>query len=100
MTEGKKYDMYKPRWSLLPTNTVVQVVNVLEYGANKYGAENWKHVGNARTRYYDAAMRHMESWWKGETLDEESGENHLAHAMCCLMFLMWFDDLELGNAVT
>lgn len=91
---GRKYDSNKPRYSLLPTGTVNQVVQVLEYGAVKYEPENWQHVPSARTRYYDAAMRHIDDWWNGSEIDEESSLPHLAHAICCLLFLLWFDDQE------
>lgn len=89
---GRKDDSNKPRYSLLPTDTVNQVVQVLEYGATKYEVGNWQRVPDSRNRYYDAAMRHIDAWWNGEKLDEESKLPHLAHAICCLLFLMWFDN--------
>lgn len=88
---GRKTDQDKLRWSLLPYGTIVQVLGVLEFGAKKYSVGNWAHVPDARTRYYDAAMRHLEAWWLGQEKDPESGLPHLAHAVCCLLFLMWFD---------
>lgn len=91
---GLKYDSNKPRYSLLPPNTLLNVVQVLEYGAIKYEPNNWRHVADARTRYYDAAMRHIDDWWNGSEIDEESSLPHLAHAICCLLFLLWFDDQE------
>ena len=96
--QGRKDDSAKIRYSLLPVGTVNQVVQVLEYGAStKYEINNWQKVPSARTRYYDAAMRHIDAWWNGELLDLDKGDQkgshlpHLAHAICCLMFLMWFD---------
>ena len=94
VTAGRKHDSNKPRYSLLPTGTVNQVVQVLEYGAVKYEIDNWQRVPSARTRYYDAAMRHIDDWWNGSEIDEESSLPHLAHAICCLLFLLWFDDQE------
>lgn len=94
--EGKKFDTGKLRWSLLPEGVVEDVIKVLEYGAQKYAPDNWKHVPDSTTRYYDAAMRHIDAWWRGEAEDGETGQSHLAHAMCCLMFLMW---LEKQNEV-
>lgn len=85
---GRKFDSGKLRYSLLPAGTVNQVVKVLEYGANKYAVDNWKHVPDAKTRYYDAAMRHIDAHWSGEVNDSETQLPHLAHAICCLMFLM------------
>lgn len=89
--EGKKFDSDKDPWDLLPKSTVAKIVKVLAYGAKKYEPENWKVVPNARSRYYAAAMRHLEAWWNGEVIDVESNLPHLAHAACCLLFLMWFD---------
>jgi hypothetical protein len=104
---GIKFDGRKPRWSLMPKGTVLQIIEVLEFGAAKYAENNWQHVPNGRQRYYDALMRHIESWWRGEKNDPESGLSHLAHAGCCLVFLMWLDqsndknkqlDQECGDA--
>ena len=89
--EGRKSDAGKPRLSLLPWRAVQQIVAVLEFGAAKYGADNWQRVPGARQRYFDAAMRHLLAWWDGERLDAESGLPHLAHAGCCILFLLWYD---------
>lgn len=88
---GRKADKQKPRASLLPLGILYQVIAVLEFGARRYAVDNWQHVPDARRRYYDAALRHIEAWWTGEQSDPESGQHHLAHACACLMFLMWFD---------
>lgn len=85
---GQKHDQGKPRYSLIPSGSLEAIVDVLEYGANKYAPDNWKHVENARERYYNASMRHIQSWWSGEQNDPETGLPHLAHAVCSLMFLM------------
>ena len=94
---GIKFDDEKLRYSLLPPGTVKQVAEVLEFGARKYAPDNWKHVPNARARYYDAAHRHIEAWWSGEIRDQETGKHHLAHAVCCLLFLMWLDNGEIAQ---
>ena len=92
MTElGLKADNGKHRFSLLPKKTLRSVINVLEFSAKKYQPDNWQHVADAKTRYYDAACRHIDAWWHGEQTDPESGEHHLAHATCCLLFLMYFE---------
>ena len=88
--EGLKLDSGKPRWSLVPWGAMASVVRVLTFGAKKYADDNWKHVANARTRYYDAAMRHLTAWWLGEEKDPETGESHLAHAACCVLYLLSF----------
>lgn len=91
---GQKHDKQKPRMSLLPKGSLSAVIRVLEFGATKYQENNWKHVPEAKVRYYDAMQRHIEAWWNGEQKDPETGEHHLAHAICCGMFLWWFDDMD------
>jgi len=67
-----------------------QVVKVLTYGAAKYAPDNWQQVPDAKNRYFAAAMRHLSAWKQGEAVDEESGVCHLAHAACCMLFLLHF----------
>jgi hypothetical protein len=88
---GVKFDQDKPQWTLVPFKALDEVVKVLTIGARKYAPDNWKKVPNARQRYIDAAFRHMSAYAAGEKLDDETGKSHLAHAMCCLLFLLAFD---------
>lgn len=88
---GVKYDNDKPQWSLVPFKAMTQVVDVLTFGARKYAPDNWKKVPDARRRYIDAAFRHMSIYVSGEKNDKETGKSHLAHAICCLLFLIAFD---------
>jgi len=90
---GKKFDGNKPRFSLVPQKALESTIDVLEFGAKKYGAHNWKMVDEAKQRYSDAAMRHLLAYFSGETIDTESGLPHLSHAQCCLMFL---NEIEHG----
>lgn len=92
--EGVKYDSEKPQYSLLPKGVLNKVINVLGFGSKKYAKDNWMKVDNPKERYYNAAQRHITQWWEGEKFDKETGENHLAHAICCLMFMLWFDNKE------
>jgi hypothetical protein len=86
--EGKKFDGGKDRWDLIQHLSVEEYIRVLTYGAKKYGPNNWKLVDDHRNRYFGALLRHVWKWWKGERRDPETGLHHLAHAMCCLCFLM------------
>ncbi len=97
--DGIKYDGEKPRWDLMQWEPLEAVTRVLTFGAVKYDDDNWKRVPDARKRYVAAAFRHLVAYVKGEQLDPESGEHHLAHCICCLLFLMSFDngDGENGN---
>lgn len=89
---GVKHDAGKLEWSLLPWREVKQVVKVLTLGAQKYSRENWQHVPGAERRYFDAAMRHLTARRMGEINDPETKLPHLAHAVCCLLFHLWFDN--------
>jgi hypothetical protein len=88
---GFKADSGKPDYALLPWGPLEDVVYVLTLGAQKYAADNWQKVPNAERRYLSAAFRHLVARAKGEVLDPETGKPHLAHAVCCLLFLAWFD---------
>ena len=74
-----------------PFRALTQVVEVLTYGAKKYAPDNWKKVPDARRRYIDAGFRHFTAYTSGETHDPETGKHHLAHAICCLLYLVAFD---------
>lgn len=89
--KGRKDDQGKPSWSLLPWAALAEVVAVLDLGAAKYEPDNWKYVPNARQRYTDAALRHLTAWMRGQPRDPETNRSHLAHAACCILFLLWLD---------
>lgn len=94
--QGVKYDDDKLDWSLLPLEEMEDVVEVLMHGARKYPQpDNWKRVPDLKRRYYNAAMRHVARYWQGEEMDQESYLPHLAHAICCLLFMMWKDNHDL-----
>ncbi len=89
MVKGKKHDKGKPQLSLVYYSFLKEVANVRRFGNDKYiDPENWRHVDNKEKRYLDACLRHVFSYISGEKNDPESGFNHLAHAACCIMFLI------------
>ena len=89
---GQKHDTDKTDWSLLPMSTLEGAVKVLMFGEKKYSRDNWQKVDNAKNRYFSALMRHLVKWLDGVKIDDESGLNHLDHALCCLIFLRWFEE--------
>lgn len=88
--QGRKFDDGKLRYSLLPWDSIEEVVKVLEYGAKKYDVDNWKTVKNGPVRYLDAAHRHMAAIMNNESLDTDSGLLHAAHAATNLLFATHF----------
>lgn len=93
--DEKKKDHGKPMWDLLPLQQVGHIVDVLTFGAKKYGPNTWQTVDNATERYFAALMRHLVAWRSGQIFDDESKLRHLAHALCCLIFLSWMEDRRL-----
>ena len=91
-SKGVKHDAGKIQWALLPWRELKQVALVLTKGVKKYSADNWMHVPAAERRYFEAAMRHITARQLGEIKDPETKLPHLAHAVCCLLFWMWFDN--------
>lgn len=92
-----KHDEGKTRLGLIAPDFLEVVGRVLTYGAKvKYKDWNWAQ-GTKWSRFYDSALRHINAWGSGETLDDETGLPHLAHAACCLMFLIVYDKRGLGT---
>jgi len=85
---GLKFDSGKLDWALLPFESIEEIIKVLMVGAKKYKRDNWQLVDDGDTRYFNAAMRHITAWKQGEELDPETDLQHLAHAACCILFLI------------
>lgn len=94
--EGRKFDTDKLPWHLLPADAIEEIVKVLQFGATKYGDRNWE-AGMSWHRPFAALMRHMWAWWRREEADPETGLSHLAHAGCCLLFLLAYDKRVIGK---
>lgn len=90
MEAGKKHDEGKVGVHLLPPSPLIEIAKVLDFGAKKYSAYNWSK-GIAYSRVFGAALRHLWAWWRGEDKDPETGLSHLAHAGCCVLFLLQYE---------
>lgn len=93
---GSKFDAGKARIDLIAPEMLFGTAEILDFGANKYGARNWEQ-GMSWSRPFGALMRHMWAWWRGENFDDETGKSHLWHAACCLMFLIAFEQRKVGT---
>lgn len=94
---GEKFDAGKLRMSLVPPEALIEIAKVLTFGENKYPKRNNWRFGMAWSRPLDAAYRHINKWQRGEIIDDESLEHHLAHAIVNLMFLLVYEMHELGE---
>ena len=73
---------------LFPTTAIAQGSLALLDGALKYGRTNYRAIGVRASIYHDACLRHMTKWFEGEEVDEDSGVDHLAHAIACIAILI------------
>jgi hypothetical protein len=69
------------------TATALGSLGLLD-GMLKYGRSNFRAVGIRASIYYDAASRHLNAWFEGESVDPDSGLPHLAHALACLAIIV------------
>lgn len=92
--ESKKNDIIdgKLRWDLLPLDLVEKIVEIYNFGAQKYAPNTWQNLPDGENRYRAALLRHMTAHCKGEFRDPESGLLHAAHmawnAIAVLHFAM------------
>lgn len=84
---GIKHDSGKARVDLLPSSPLLMIAEVMGFGAKKYAAHNWRG-GFDQSRLIGAALRHILAYNDGEDTDPESGLSHIAHAGCCVLFLL------------
>ena len=95
-----KHDSNKLRMDLVDPLLDMEVAKILGFGADKYEANNWKtSIGTEdhepfKTRVMAAALRHISDYRLGNKIDEDSGMQHLSHAICNLMFILRYDEDE------
>ena len=91
-----KFDADKVRVELLSVDAMNEIAKVMTFGAKKYADHNWRNGFNW-SRLYGAALRHLFAHLNGEDKDPESGLSHLAHAGCCIQFLIEHEVRGLGK---
>ena len=94
--QAAHHDAGKPMFDLLPAESLAEIQLVMEFGAKKYGAQNWRK-GTCWRKYLGSAMRHLFAWAAGEDLDPDSGLSHLAHAGCNILFLLSYSKTGAGT---
>ncbi len=86
----------KIRFELVPSDALEEIAAVLTFGAAKRGENNWTK-GQHWSRYLGAALRHIYSYMRGENFDPETNRSHLAHAGCCVLFLLSYQLRKIGT---
>lgn len=79
----------KLQWSLMDTESMEPMIRVLEYGAKKYSADNWKK-GLPLRGVFESMLRHLFALMNGEDDDPESGLPHIGHIQCNAMFIAYY----------
>lgn len=87
----------KVPFSTVPSEVTAEVGLAMLEGALKYGRHNYRVVGVRASVYYDAALRHLTSFWEGQDTDPDSGLSHLVKCLACLYVLR--DSQHMGNWV-
>lgn len=77
----------KTPMSTVPTGVILELSVAMLEGALKYGRHNYRSIGVRASVYYDAAIRHLASWWEGEDIDPDSGISHITKCIATLTVL-------------
>lgn len=95
---GSRFNTGKTQWGLVDFESLEGMVKVLEFGANKYGIDNWQK-GLTTISIIESMLRHIFAFMKGNDIDSESKLPHTDHIMCNAMFLayMWRNKKQLDN---
>lgn len=97
-TEGETRIMAASGVQYLRADFITEMARVLAFGAEKYGANNWKQapMAEARDIYLNALLRHALAYAKGNQHCVKDGQYHLAQIAVNAMFLFYFD--KIGEA--
>lgn len=89
-TQATRDNKGKVDLTYLPREALEQEARVWEFGATKYGRDNWTKLwGDDTIRVCMAsAMRHMLAINSGELLDPESGLPHASHIRCNMAMIL------------
>jgi hypothetical protein len=88
MKRGTRLNAGKPKWSLVPQSALLPMVEVLTFGADKYGPYNWQK-GLSIVETCESLKRHLDAFMEGEDKDPESLLSHIGHIQCNSLFLSW-----------
>ena len=77
----------KPSYSNVSVPVLYEVGAAMLEGARKYGGYNWRVAGIRTSVYIDAARRHLDAFWEGEDIDDDSGLSHITKAIASLTVL-------------
>lgn len=85
LMKADRFNEGKPKWSLVHFDSLIPMIRVLEFGANKYAPNNWMKPMDTK-EILESMQRHLAALFDGEIYDKESGISHMGHIQCNAMF--------------
>ena len=95
--KARTYDEGKLPLAWLPWAAIDELSKVQQYGHSKYREFNNYRKGMEVTRNLSCALRHIRDYLSGHDIDDESGHNPLAHALCRIAFVL--QNIAEGTAI-
>lgn len=87
-----RYNEGKPRYDLLESYALEQLVKVFTAGSKKYADRNWEK-GMSWSKMIASLKRHLAAFEKGEDFDPETGLSHMSHCAWNAMGLVSYTKL-------
>lgn len=89
---GAQKGMKLERHDLIPARFLIELACHYGVGAAKYADRNWER-GYDWSKSYAALQRHLNQFWAGEDIDEETGSKHIvAAAWHCIALATFMDE--------
>lgn len=92
---GLRFDEGKERVDLLPPDALLELGKVYGAGSVKYAARNWEK-GMAYHKVLGPLMRHLFKWMRGEKIDPEDGQLHIAKVAWNAIALLTYELRGIG----
>lgn len=92
---GLRYDEGKERVDLLPPDALLELGKVFGAGASKYAARNWER-GMPWSKVLGPLLRHLFKWMRGEKIDPEDGQLHIAKVAWNAIALLTYELRGIG----
>ena len=93
--EGIRYNTEKTPYECIPIHLIAGAARVFKHVTKRkdkpYPLWNWVK-GMPWSVPYACMIRHLDAWYRGETNDPETEENHLHHVLCNLLMLIHYED--------
>ena len=85
---GMKWDLNKPRISLIPSDPLYEIAKVFTHEASKNAGHDFK-AKIAASILVDEALRCLLKFNQGEDVDSESGNSNLSRALASIAMLVY-----------